>query len=382
MKIGLLTFPFNNNYGGFLQAFALMAVLKQNGHEVELINRRFFDNNGFLYLKKIRYILSNRIKHGKRYFTMEEREKQYMQSSVNTYTFVENYIFPRTEPLYTTKQLRQKCKNRYDAIFVGSDQVWRAGMVTHVETFFCDFLCKDDKAKIISYAASFGIDNPPYNSKQRHVCGMLLNRFQAISVRESSGVDLIKNKYKWTKKAVEVVLDPTLLLDASDYRKIVTKNLNLNKKFIFCYILDKTDEKICLINGICKKKNCIPYYILPKYAPTDYWKNICDRIMPPVDSFIDGIDNSEFVITDSFHGTVFSLIFRKKFLVFTNKERGNTRIKTLLSYFKAEKKLVNPCISIDRALNLIYESTDFDNLNFRLKKNESISYIKENLKQC
>lgn len=377
MKVGLLTFPFNNNYGGYLQAFALMEVLKREGHDVELINRRFFERKGFLYLKKVKNLLWCWIK-GDKYITLRDKENQYYQTAVYTFPFVKKYIQPQTPSFYSTLQMRKWCKNRYDVIVVGSDQVWRAGMLYHIESFFGDFVSFNSKTKIISYAASFGVDAPPYTKSQIRSCGQLIRRFYAISVRESSGVGLIKDVFKWTDNDVKLVLDPTLLLKAESYRKLVSNHLPFNK-FIFCYILDKSSEKLQLIESICSRTGFRPYYILPKYAPTNYNANLTDRIMPPIDFFIDGMDRAEYVITDSFHGTAFSVIFKKNFIVFDNENRGNARMQTLLSYVNASNKLISPQTNIRTAMALLMEKVEFDSSMFMKQYQKSIDFIRENI---
>lgn len=333
MKIGILTLPFNNNYGGYLQAYALMTVLKQEGHEVELIYRQH---------NRCRYPLSYYIKtivkmifgrpHGPLNPT---RENILRWKGKLMMPFVDKYIVPRTKVLQSSKELQSAVEQgNYDVIVCGSDQLWRPDYVPNIEDFFCTFV-KGDKPKLVSYAASFGTNRPIYSEEQRKVCGEAISRFSAVSVREQSGMDVIKSFGWHTENDPVVVLDPTMLLPKEHYLSLLPNADSPSKGKVFCYVLDNSDE----VKN--KTSEIISHLDKDKYEIADIQKS--GAKLPSIEVWLSAIRDADLVITDSFHGTVFSIIFNKPFVVFTNKKRGADRFETLLSHFglKVRKNFVS-----------------------------------------
>ncbi len=159
------------------------------------------------------------------------------------------------------------------------------------------------------------------------ICSLLLKKFDAVSVREASGINICRNYF-----GVEALqmLDPTLLLSADDYRGLICKaHTEPSNGNILVYILDKTPEKVALVEKIAKDKNLIPFWL---DSPDEYQSNLPleKQIKMSVEQWLKSFGDAEFVFTDSFHGCIFSIIFRKQFLVFGNPKRGLSRFYSLL----------------------------------------------------
>lgn len=355
--------PFNNNYGGYLQAYAIITVVKSMGHDVCLINRRYNKRPwGWILKKTIRNLLDFFCgKHP--LLIIPNQEKEYYWRGKNMLKFVNNHIKPCSPPLYCSKKLRAFCENRFDYIIVGSDQVWRPDYAPNIEDFFLCFL--NDQTKKIAYAASFGLTDPVFPLAKLGEYSTVLSDFKTILLREKSGLDFI-HKYKWiVKKEPKVVLDPTMLLTQEQYKSLFSTQ-NTYHCSLFCYILDES----CFSNSVINKVSSLfclkPYYIIDSKK----WKE--DKcIMPSIEEWLCGISSANYVITDSFHGTVFSILFNKPFVVCPNSIRGNDRFETLLSHFNLTDRLVNSMDQLERVLN---KRIDWDNVNLRIEVLRKESY--------
>ncbi len=369
MKIGILTLPFNNNYGGYLQCYALMSVLKGMGHDVYLINRRH--NHVKISLSAYVKGLIKQYIFGKLSpYTTKAREQLYRRNGNRMMSFVDKYIQPRTNELYSSRDFKHLDDYNFDALIVGSDQVWRAKYVPNIEDFYFSFVAGRN-VKRISYAASFGTDEAEYSNEDRQVCGNLISTFDAISVRESSGIDLLCNKYGWTTKApVEVHLDPTMLLTKEHYEQFVNKPAS-DKKTLFCYILDDVENKKPLLKSIAEALNCELSIF-----------SLVQSDLPSIEDWLSSIRNAEYVITDSFHGTVFSILFNRQFVALGNINRGLSRFEELLGKFGLNSTLFERVI-IDSIVNTLKTKQDWACVNEVLcsERIRSFRYLDSNLKK-
>lgn len=319
MKIGIVTQPLHNNYGGLLQNFALQQVLKKLGHEVKTID--------FVYKYSfVRYLLSTckqlilailkcRCPILRSYVQCPCVRKLQMAE------FVTNYI-DTTEVVhkYSSSIIR---KENFDVIITGSDQVWRPCYNIYIENMFLKFV--PNSIKKVAYAASFGVDNWEYSPKQTLKCAKLAQCLDAVSVREQSGVDLCK---KYFNVEAKCVLDPTILAGPDAYKALL-KEYNGNK-YLFAYVLDLTLEKETLIRSLAEKNN-----LEVKIASAD------DNASLSVEEWLTMIANADMVVTDSFHGTVFSILFHSEFYSIVNVERGGTRFYSLLTPLGLESRLLD-----------------------------------------
>jgi len=360
MKIALLTMTFNNNYGGLLQAYALMEYLKKLGHQPELLFVQLEDKSMKSFIKKyIMPFVSNK--------WLSIKEKNMVEKNMNY--FIDTYINPKTAPIYTENDFKTIVSDKYDAYIIGSDQVWRPKMYRFINHAFFDFV-KNDEAVKLSYAASFGVDEWEYTDSQTKLYKEQVKKFNAISVREDSGVKLCKSYFD---VKAEHVLDPTLLLKVDDYRKIINKEKESSHDGkLLCYILDYSDEKKVIIDMISTKLNIKHFFV------NDY-KKINDKAYPSLTLWLKGFDNAEYVITDSFHGCLFSILFNKPFIVYGNKKRGMARFKSVLKMFDLEDRLVS---SIEYfKVEMILKDIDWNKVNSKLNMYRSNSelFLRKNI---
>ena len=342
MKIGILTQPLYCNYGGLIQCYALQQTLQNMGHEAIVLqrewNRRYTFKGACIYY--IRHIVKMLIgRRGSWHYYVAQEKRDYIAQ--NTYKFIEKHIVPRSKHCYTTDELKQEVERlQLDAIIVGSDQVWRPYYSPCQPNYFLDFLPADSKIKRISYAASFGGDNWSFSPRQTIQCRELLKRFNAVSVREKSAIKLCKEHFG--VDAIQV-LDPTMLLEQDDYRTVVgVLKTKRGKGNLFCYVLDKSVEKLNIIKTVAKRTNKKPFESMPELPDTIYnlYGDIDRCIFPPLENWLSSFVEADMVITDSFHGTVFSIIFNKPFWVIGNEGRGMARFQSLLSMYGLEDRLI------------------------------------------
>lgn len=340
MRIGILTLPLHTNYGGILQAYALQTVLKRMGHEVVVFDT---PNKAFLPpLWKLPLSFSKRIVLkflGKTNRVFIERYNNKVRSVITQHIqpFVDTYLHRKV--IRSFKDLKQE---DYDAIIVGSDQVWRIiyfprlWLGQQIENAYLDF-AKNWNVKRIAYAASFGTENWEYDEEQTKKCKNLLRKFDAVSTREVDGVKLCKAKFEVD---AHHVLDPTMLLSMDDYMALFQKaNTPKSEGTLLNYVLDETEEIDCLINKVAADKHLVPFAVNNPFEYDDS-KPLQQRIKPSVETWLRGFSDAKFVMTDSFHACVFSILFKKQFAVIGNKVRGLSRIESLLECLGIEDRIV------------------------------------------
>ena len=373
MKIGILTQPLQSNYGGIIQAYALQTILESMGHEVVILNRiKLEKDNTSLNLK--RRCLENTKKNIKKIISCPQ------EKSLVTYCvckkiepFVNKYLH-KTSDLSTTQELKRFAQQSdIEAFVVGSDQVWRPDYSPCITNYFLDFT-EGWNVKRIAYAASFGVDYWEFSEEETKKCSRLVQMFDAVSVREISGVTLAK---RYINISATHVLDPTLLLKQIDYVKLIENERTVHPKGnVFCYILDCNPVKKKKIEETCKEKGLKSYYCNAKkyfFAP-----NIELGTKPSVTYWLQCFRDAKYVIVDSFHGTVFSIIFNKPFVAIGNKERGLSRFESLLSIFGLEDRLI---ANYEQIEEILYKPIDWEKVNnlHNINREESIRFLLNSL---
>ena len=375
MKIGILTQPLSYNYGGLLQAWALQTTLERMGHEVIILNRVFGSERGILVniLSYVKNKLLDILPIRKRYLT----EFDYGFIMQDILPFVRKY-HKKSHDLHNTRELKKYAKKqKFDAFVVGSDQCWRPRLSPNIKNYYLDFTNGWD-VKRISYAASFGVDYWEYSTELTLECARLVKDFNAISVREQSGVVLCK-QYLGIK--AEHVIDPTLLLDKEDYIQLVKNEHEPQiEGNLFCYLLDTDELKEHCVNRVANVMGFTPCYCMSQLKLTfeNYLRNKNACIFPSVTKWIRCFMDSAMVVTDSFHGTVFSIIFNKPFWVLGNKARGMARFYSLLSIFGLEDRLVEPEMLIDTDYSRPIDWTRVNEIR-RTRKEQALRYLITNL---
>lgn len=364
MRIGILTLPLNTNYGGILQAYALQTILERMGHKVHIIEKEKQSLSISIY--KMPFTYGKRIAKnlmGKKAPIFYEQKYNREQPIIRQYTdqFIEKYIH-----VTKYKNFSDIKESEYDTIVVGSDQIWRPKYfrVDKIENTFLKF-AENWKIKRIAYAASFGTDKWEYTKKQTSICGELLKKFDAVAVREESGVQLCKEHFR---VVAQHVLDPTMLLEKEDYIKLFeANNTPKSQGNLLCYFLDESDEKKELIKRVAEEKGLTPFNV--KSKSDDINSPISDRMQPPIEQWLRGFFDAEFVVTDSFHACVFSILFNKPFIVYGNKKRGLSRFESLLNIFGL-KNLMITNISEYKSGNII----KWENINEILVSNRKKAF--------
>ena len=379
MKIGILTLPLHTNYGGILQAYALQTVLQRMGHEVVLL-----DQTSRAYNPWWRFPLSLVERCFKKYFLRDKNvilfkeHKRNIEIPVirqNTDRFINIHFPNRMMYRHIEKEVHP---GMFDAIIVGSDQIWRPEYYRQISHAYLDFTQGWDIRRI-AYAVSFGTEDWEYTPKETEVCKQLAQKFSGISVRENSAVRLCKEHLG---RIPEWVLDPTLLLGPDNYLKLCSKQDRKSEREgqILVYILDETKDK----QDFLKRITCLGFNAFHVNNPysDDTKLSVSERIVPSLEQWLNGFSQAKYVFTDSFHGCVLSILFHKPFWVYANKERGLSRIKSLLSLFHMEDRIFNSSLEIhtsDHPFIPAINWTEVDRILSNMRQ-RSMDFLTKNLK--
>lgn len=346
MKIGIFTQPIYTNYGGILQAYALQETLRRMGHSAKTLDipwhedillRRIWISSKRL-MKFILLLLKGKVE--KLLLTNPFTSKEKIRLATTKYTKGFVYDNINLTAKITSGKLLEECvaAENFDILITGSDQVWRPMYTHHLDWGFLSFAPKD--AKKIAYAASFGVDYWEYDENESREAKKYLSDFSGVSVREESAVLLCKRHFgidaRW-------VADPTMLLDKADYIKLSTKHPTKSlKDRIMSYILDPNEKKTSIVHTIetILKRESVSIRANKNIESFHKGCNIEDFCPPSVEQWLQAFDDSYAVVTDSFHGTVFSIIYNVPFVVILNEERGATRIESLLKKFGLTQRIV------------------------------------------
>lgn len=348
MKIGILTQPLHSNYGGLLQAWALQKILTEMGHNVIIINRDSKTEDTLTPIEKLilhtKKIILKSIGRASERRNLVNPTKSQIEFSEQKVTAFKDSRYDEISPtLYCNKEFNEYIKNQnFDAYVVGSDQVWRPYFSPHLSTYYLQFARKDKNIKRIAYAASFGVDYWELSKYRTKKYAKLAKLFDIITVREDSAVKLIQQNFDCDAYHV---LDPTMLINRHEYENLVnnpTCPIQQSNNELFCYILDKNELIGEVVNNCRNSTGLEPFHC---NAERSIWNlqnsnQINECIVPPVEQWLKSFIDSKMVITDSFHGTVFSIIFNRPFWVVSNIGRGAARMESLLKMFGLENRLI------------------------------------------
>lgn len=371
MKIGIITLQLEYNYGGILQAYAMEEVLRRLGHEVEHIEKR---KKNYLLPLKTRYLVY--LKRALRRYILGENIRVFQEQYIHdTYDVVTQYtnrfmnVYLKRKYVSSFSEIREY---DYDAYVVGSDQIWRSEYICKADNFapFLDFTTGWNVRRV-AYACSFAKDGWYYSSKATNCAAELLKKFDAISVRENSGVELC---LKYLGVNSEHTIDPTMLLDKADYEKLVfAAHVPQSPGTLLCYILDESADVNSIITYFTQKYGLKAFRVNSKAE--DKWAPVTERIQPSIEKWLRGFMDAKLVITDSFHACVFSIIFNKPFICLGNKERGMDRFYSLLTMFGQEFRLVtniNEAIEDSRLLTI-------PNIDLTLERKRCFKFLTDSL---
>lgn len=360
MKLGIITFYCSHNYGAMLQTYGLQQYLKNEGHEVYVIDFKPRYKIETYKRRSIRYWLSRNPKMCVIRFvdyikSLKRRDKRwfafnrFMESQLSLYPYHKGMDF-----------------HEFDAIFIGSDQVWSPN---HTGGYYDDiFFGVGFKCKSISYAAS--CTSISLNEQKKDYFRCHLDKMTAISVREEKFKESLQSL---TKNEISVVLDPTLLAGVEVFNKVAS-NFTPQKPYVVIYEIARHQQVRLIAKDIAKQIGAdiveFTNSVTNKHnAPTIY-----DDASP--EEFLGYIKNADCVITTSFHGTAFSILFQRPFYVVSQKTAADNRMISLLSKLGLHDRMISmddrPRISIP----------DYISVNQKLFQlvTESENYIKNSLK--
>lgn len=347
MKLGILTQPLHNNYGGLLQNYALQQVLIRAGHEVETIDWQHPKTRWFrICLSRVKWtilpaILPHKYKRPKFRYIPTDKEMAVIKR--NTNHFINAYIKHTPSVQSLAGFAKQAEMGQYDGYIVGSDQCWRPKYNSFMPAMFLSFVENKD-VKRIAYAASFGTDTWEFAPKMASLCAPLAQKFDLVTVREDSG---IKNCKEYFGVEATHVLDPTMLLTKEDYISLIEAEKEPQSSgTLFYYILDPDERKTAFINRVAETNGLIPFTVMPKHqsetrTKKDIRYHLEDCVYPRVTTWLRAFMDAEMTIVDSFHGMVFSILFNKPFWVIGNVKRGISRLVSLLDHFGLKERLLD-----------------------------------------
>ena len=360
MEIAILTHLFEGNYGGMLQGYALYKAISalNSGTSILHYSRPVAQSSLLSQIKSFFY----RIIHFRLLW-----QHIAMKNIVDTFVSMANI-----------KMTSVKNAMKIDVFVVGSDQVWRceyARALQSAEFFFLNIATPHQISNSLSYAASFGADEWDGRIEETMECARLLKLFNSVSVREHSGVKICKEVFG--VDAVQMP-DPTLLLQTSDYAKIIVcdKTWLPESKYVAAYVLDETAGKAELLQESAGAMNLQLQHLMPHATA----KKRRDRFPISVPQWLRLIRDCEYFITDSFHGCVFAIIYNKPFVCLGNEGRGNARFDTLLGTFGLENRLVTNA-SADEICRVLKTPIDWERVNaiHDAERERGINFLKENL---
>lgn len=318
MKIGILTFQWAINYGAVLQMFALKTYLEMQGHEILIINYSPKELKNQYSLN----VLSNNLSMKKRLIRIIENFLKKSQHDKFERFLLNN--FNMSKSFNSSEELKNIVKT-FDLVIVGSDQVWNKDIT---KNYLKNYLLYSIDCKKISYAASIGSKTIP--SEELDLFKKSLKDFLKISVREKHTAeqlcDIVKNK------KIENVLDPVFLLSKDEWFNLLEIK-KTKRKFILIYMLENNQGLLNAAEKLQTETNFPVYSIeIPhvRRIKNSFKINLLHDVGPS--EFLELIFNAEYILTNSFHGTSFSLIFEKKFLSFTHSS-ANLRIENLLKIY-------------------------------------------------
>lgn len=382
-KTALVTCYFKNNYGSLLQAYATQKILDDMKIENETIN---IDNNIDFKKGKRKYYMSQifnfsfiKAKIGMIKLKLDKRINKNLGKNIkireNKFKeFRKKFIL--SKPFNTYDELSQYCEN-YNNVIVGSDQLW---LPVNIVADYYTLNWVPEEVNKISFSTSFGVSSIP--QKYKELYKKFLNRINYLSTREIAGKKIIK---ELINKDVEIVCDPTLLFDKEEWMDIQEKESIIKEKYILCYFLGNSIEYRKFAERLKEETGCkiVSLNHCDEYVKySDVFADEAPYDVGPSE-FLNLIRNAEYVCTDSFHGTVFSLINNKKFFVFRrhnkkSKVSTNSRLDSLLGIVDLKERLLDGNEEIKNVLEM---KIDYKNVDKKLEefRNNSKEFLKKSL---
>lgn len=349
MKIGLLTYHHSTNNGAMLQAYATVRALHELGHEVLLVDIRQTEDHHSGFIGLMANLVNIRRDH-------------------KIKKFKSRFYPPLSRRYYSVEELRND-PPQVDCLLVGSDQVWNPQISKEMAmAYFLDF--GNENLKRISYASSFGLNQWPNNLAITSDVKRALHRFEALSVRETTGVNILNETFGENST---LVVDPTMLF--CEYNELT--GLIPERNEVVCYKLNRTSDFYGNI-GMVKRMTGIPVRLLNNAYPV---RGLRYTYPPSIEEWIQRIGGARYVITDSFHGTVFSILYKRDFVVITNNNGRDSRLHDLLKNLGLEERAFDSVKALQDNKRWM-QPVDYSQVMLKLNvlRENSWSYIKRNIR--
>lgn len=381
-KIGIITVSRTNNFGAELQAYALQKKLQLMGYDAEIIDYLYYKHKDYKRTAEAKPLVE---------FSRKDRMKQYLLYGIVT-PLLENIVSAvykkiknrlgnfesfhknnvRFSSQYRSLTELNNASHSYDVFIVGSDQVWNPITGTSLSPYFLEFAPKD-KLKM-SYASSFGVSSidVKYHEAYKHY----FSNLESIAVREEDGVALVK---QISGREAKRVLDPTLLLTKNEWCRVIDKPQALPEKYVLIYMLHDTNTIINWAYHLKQKYGLQIVMICKRAFANKKYPDIINIEDAGPSQFIELFSKASFVVTNSFHGTAFSVNFNVPFVTVLKKGKANnSRMLNFLSLVGLEKRIVfeeDTPGSIDQlTFDFIQSNKQLDN-----ERTNSTSYLLDNL---
>lgn len=387
-KTAIVSCYFQHNYGSMLQAYATQMALDKLNLENETIDIAGFNHEikkaKMLYFAKASLtsdILLSKLGMAKNVLIKKFSKNDYARLSgvrANKFDVFSKKYF-RLSPRYNSKaELGEKCKENYSAVLVGSDQLWLPGNIA-ADYYTLNFV--PETVNTIAYATSFGQSSLPNDSAKK--ASIFLKKIKHIGVREESGQRLVK---QLANRDVPVVCDPTLLFTGEEWMGIQQQEPLVKGRYILCYFLGNNPPHRNFARRLKEETGCkiVALTHLDEFVKSD--EGYADETPYDIDpaDFLNLIRNAEYVCTDSFHCSVFSILYKRKFYTFRRYNRNtrqstNSRLDTLFNLAGIKGRLLTGNEKIGDCLKI---KTDFDAAHRKLAevRQQSYEYLRNALR--
>lgn len=360
MKIGIITYHRSTNYGAQLQAYALTKVLQSLGHDAEIIDCNNIGRGKVFHwsINSYRAFMGS-IRNNLLSLITEFRRNRFFDY------FVDNYILKSRE-CFSLEKLNE-IVGEYDFIITGSDQVWHPQICEGKTLFFLDLPISRDRK--IAYAPSFGVSDYSISDAARFI--PLIADIKHLSVRESTGNKII---HKYLGKEVTEVADPTMLLRKNDWETIIAPR-KYNGYIFYFTILDEPEWTDKMVRDLAKQRSL---KIIRIGTVRDIFKPgfINARISGPQD-FLSLVRYADTVVTSSFHGLVFSILFQKDFYCVLNNNDRNSRLIDLATKLGVTERLINNPVSLTHQNNINPINYKIVGQNLDTMRQVSLKFLKD-----
>lgn len=352
MKLGIITFHRAKNYGAVLQTYALNKATQDIGIDSEIIDYR--ENkieNDYSFFKEKKKILKDLINYPLKIGKWKKFDN-FLKENVNL------------SKIYKSSEELQHANESYDCFLTGSDQVFNLKMTGNDQNYFLNFV--KNPLKKNSYAASFGQKEIPYDKKEEYKS--LLKDFNNISIRENDAIKIVKDL---VDKEPRIDVDPSFLLSKEQWESLSEKPKEKNK-YILLFVMQKNKSIFDFTENLAKKTGYKIIFITDGYKKLIKAKH--KRTVSPK-QWLGYFSNAEYIVTNSFHGLAFSLIFNKNFFVELQKKpaTGNSRLETILEEYSLKDRLIKEGKNdeIDKKIDW-----NFVNSKMNANKEKSLKYLK------